>query len=163
MHVTTANAARTQATRRRHERARRVVSTVSIVSLGLATIIAILLVADIRGAAAAGLAAATVVTLSTGCFAAALFGNFALLGHRAQALGALGAAVTVATAAHTVWMTWAFFNDTTVFTEHSPLQLGGMLATFLLAIAAMLIRYTSPLASSHPTLHSAAAAESRAA
>lgn len=163
MHVTTANAARTQATRRRHERTRRVVSIVSIVSLGLATIIAILLVADIRGAAAAGLAAATVVALSVGCFAAALFGNLALLGHRAQALGALGAVVTVATATHTVWMTWAFFNDTAAFADHSPLQWGGMLATFLLAIAAMLIRYTSPLTSTHPTLHSAAAAESRAA
>ncbi|MBQ3358352.1 MAG: hypothetical protein IJG47_05570 [Microbacterium sp.] len=162
MHVTTANAARAQAARRRHEQVRRIVSTVSIVSLGLATIIAILLVADIRGAAASGLAAATVVALSIGCVAAALFGNLALLGHRAQALGALGAAVTVATAAHTVWMIWAFFNDTTAFAEHAPLQWGGMLATFALAVAAMLIRYTSPLTSTHPTPHSAAA-ESRAA
>ncbi|MFK0403006.1 hypothetical protein ACIQTT_11795 [Microbacterium sp. NPDC090225] len=161
MNVTTANAARAQAARRRHEQARRVVSTVSVVSLGLATVIAILLVADIRGAAAAGLAAATVVTLSIGCFAAALFGNLALLGHRAQAIGALGAAVTVATAAHTIWMIWAFFNAPTAFAAQSPLLWGGILATFVLAIGATLSRHTTSVTSPHSTAHPAA--ESRAA
>ncbi|MFF7293660.1 hypothetical protein ACFY9N_14115 [Microbacterium sp. NPDC008134] len=161
MNVTTASTARTQAARRRHEQVRRVVSTASIVALGLSTIIAIMLVADIRGTAATGLAVATIVALSIGCFAAALFGNLALLGHRMQAIGLLGSAVTVASAAHTLWMAWAFFNAPAAFVEQGALQGGALVATFTLAITAMLIRYAAPVASLPPTAR--ATAESRVA